>query len=461
MHGPTQTETDLIQKYNRSGPRYTSYPTAMELAEGTTDFDLFDAVQTSPHTDLSLYIHIPFCQQLCYYCACNKMVTRQEHKVARYLDYLFQEIAQRSHYFNDKRVCQIHMGGGTPNYLRPAQLHALISTIRKHYQVKEDAEISIELDPRLVQKGDLEKIHAIGFNRISMGIQDFDSNVQTAINRVQSVESVNTIMEDARKIGFESVNMDLIYGLPHQSVETTQYTLDCIALLQPDRVSLFNYAHMPDRFAAQRKIKDEWLPNAATKTAMQDHAKERLLALDYQHIGMDHFAKQDDSLSQAQREGRLHRNFQGYTELDDADLLGFGITSISQVGNVITQNQKTLNTYYSAIDNIQNDEPASVVERGIQLTQDDLIRADVIKQLICHCHLDKAAIERHHTIQFDDYFADELKMLQPMVDDGLLQIRDTDIVIAEQGRQFSRTICMTFDKYLPKYQRNVTFSKVI
>lgn len=461
MHGPKLTESELLEKYNRSGPRYTSYPTAMELAQGITDFDLFDAVQTSPYNELSLYIHVPFCQQLCYYCACNKMVTRQEHKVARYLDYLFEEIAQRATFFADKQVCQIHMGGGTPNYLRPNQLAELISVVRRHYNVKNNAEISIELDPRLVQKGDLEKIHHIGFNRISMGIQDFDNDVQEAINRVQSVESVNTIMEDARRIGFDSVNMDLIYGLPHQSTETTQYTLDCIALLQPDRVSLFNYAHMPDRFAAQRKIKDEWLPSATTKTAMQDLAKERLLSIGYQHIGMDHFAKEEDSLSVAQREGRLHRNFQGYTELDDADLLGFGITSISQVGDVITQNQKTLNAYYGALDNLKEDESDSVVERGIRLSKDDLIRADVIKQLICHCHLDKTAIETAHSITFDDYFKEELSLLQPMVDDGLLSLHDTEIRIAEQARQFSRTICMSFDKYLPKYQRNVTFSKVI
>ena len=462
MQGPNSNKnTDLIEKYNRNGPRYTSYPTAMELAKGIKDADLFDAVQGSHYNELSLYIHIPFCHQLCYYCACNKMVTRQAEKVSRYLIYLCNEIIQRSVHFTNKPVCQIHLGGGTPNYLRPSQLKVLIDTLHRHYQVKADAEISIELDPRLVQQGDLAALRNMGFNRISMGIQDFDSTVQQAINRVQTLEEVQRIMDDARQLGFESVNMDLIYGLPHQSLATTELTLACIEQLQPDRVSLFNYAHMPDRFAAQRKIKEAWLPSSSTKTAMQETAKARLLQLDYQHIGMDHFAKTHDSLSLAKREGRLHRNFQGYTELNDADLLGFGITSISQIGNVIAQNCKTLHDYYQQIDQHHARQEASVVERGIRLSQDDLIRAAVIKQLICHCHLDITAIETAFGIDFMQYFSEELALLAPMVEDNLLQIHNKAIHVAEQGRQFSRTICMTFDKYLPKYQRNLTFSKVI
>lgn len=456
-----RSELNFINKYNRSGPRYTSYPTALELSKGIKDSDLFDAVQVSGHEALSLYIHIPFCNQLCYYCACNKMVTRQQHKVERYLLYVYKEMAHRSQYFQNKKISQIHMGGGTPNFLRPEKLEELIKAIYIYFDVAENAEISIELDPRLVHQGDLQKIREIGFNRLSMGIQDFDRSVQLAINRVQEFQHIQQIMGEARKVDFDSINLDLIYGLPHQSLETTMYTLHCVEALQPDRISLFNYAHMPSRFAAQRKIKDEWLPSPALKQEMLKFAKARLLAMGYQHIGMDHFAKPEDSLSIAQKEGRLHRNFQGYTELEDADLLGFGITSISQVGNVIVQNHKTLHDYYEAIDKLSTQQPASIVERGIVLDKDDMIRAAVIKQLICHCSLDINSIEKEFEIVFLDYFAEELNLLAPMVEDGLVSINDQGINIVEQGKQFVRTVCMSFDKYLPKYRRSASFSKVI
>lgn len=453
--------TDLTRKYNQNGPRYTSYPTALELAKGVDDSHLVQALQHSDHHDVSLYFHIPFCHQLCYYCACNKMVTRQQEKAERYLGYLFKEIIQRSVYLKDKRICQIHLGGGTPNFLRPEQLSLLLDTVRRRTNLKQDAEISIELDPRLIQHGDLKALRKAGFNRISMGIQDFDRAVQLAINRVQEVEDVQDIMAEARQIGFDSVNMDLVYGLPHQSLNTAEYTLDCIEQLQPDRLSLFNYAHMPSRFAAQRKIKDEWLPSADLKQEMLEYAKARLLKMGYQHIGMDHFAKEDDPLSIAQREGRLHRNFQGYTELDEAELVGFGITSISQVGDVICQNHKTLHDYYQAIDHIESGHNANIVDKGILLSKDDHVRAAVIKQLICHYQLIFSEIEKAFDIQFKEYFAEELEMLKPMENDRLISIDEQGIFVAEQGRAFVRTVCMCFDVYLPKYRRTAAFSKVI
>lgn len=455
------SELNYMTKYNRSGPRYTSYPTAMEMIKGIDDSNLFDAVQVSGHDELSLYVHIPFCNQLCYYCACNKMVTRQQHKVERYLLYLYKEIANRSLHFKGKKVTQIHLGGGTPNFLSPEQLETLLKTISVYYRVMTNAEVSIELDPRLVHQGDLKKIREIGFNRISMGIQDFDRNVQLAINRVQEFPHILQLMDEAKNVKFDSVNFDLIYGLPHQNLDSTIYTLHCVQALQPDRISLFNYAHMPTRFAAQRKIKDEWLPSAKVRQEILKFSKSRLMAMGYQHIGMDHFAKPEDTLSIAQQEGRLHRNFQGYTELNESDLLGFGITAISQVGNVIAQNHKTLHEYYDAIDTIQANKTASIIEKGIVLKADDLIRAAVIKELICHYDLDITAIENKFDIVFLEYFAEELSLLSPMVEDGLVTINERGISVVEQGKQFIRTVCMCFDKYLPKYRRSTSFSNVI
>jgi len=446
----------LIQKYNYSGPRYTSYPTALEFSADYGEENFRSAVARYPERPLSLYVHIPFCHKLCYFCGCNKIVTRQQHKADHYLDALEQEIIHRAPLFADRRVSQLHWGGGTPTYLNKAQISRLMGLLRSHFQFDVDAEISIEVDPREIELDVLDHLRSEGFNRLSMGVQDFNKEVQRLVNREQDESFIFALIKRARDIGFTSTNIDLIYGLPKQTPESFAFTLSRVAELSPDRLSVFNYAHLPTLFAAQRKIKDADLPSAQQKLDILQQTIVSLTDAGYQFIGMDHFARPDDELAVAQREGVLHRNFQGYTTQGDTDLLGMGVSAISMIGDSYAQNQKELKAYYQQVDDTGN-----ALWRGIALTRDDCIRRDVIKALICHFRLDFSRVENQWDLRFNDYFAEDLKLLKPLANDGLVEINEQGIEVTAKGRLLIRNICMCFDVYLRQKARMQQFSRVI
>ena len=445
-----------MQKYNINGPRYTSYPTALEFGHIAHDSPVAHALAQSEAQCVSLYIHIPFCHSLCYYCGCNKIVTRHAEKADRYLDYLAKEMAVRSSAFAGRKVEQIHLGGGTPSFLTERQQTRLMTLLKANFEVSENAETSIEIDPRRVTPQYLKHLSELGFNRLSIGVQDTDYNVQEAINRVQSTSHIAHLIDYARAIGFKSVNLDLIYGLPHQTPQTFASTLAAVKAMQPERISLFSYAHLPSRFAAQRKIKDEWLPKAAEKTALMKQAMERLTYIGYELIGMDHFALPDDELAIAQRNGELHRNFQGYTTRGDLDLLGLGVSSISAVGNAYLQNPKTLNAYYGHLD--ANEELAN---RGVFLSASDRLRRYVIQQLMCNLSLQYADVESRFAIDFTRHFAGEIDTLKEFEKDGLLEMTPQGIRVFPSARLFIRIICMTFDAYLKETSHQHRYSRVI
>ena len=446
----------LIQKYNYSGPRYTSYPTALEFSE-LFDYPQFvQAAQQYPQRPLSLYVHIPFCHKLCYYCACNKIVTRQRHKAEEYLGYLEKEIQQQAKLFAGRTVTQLHWGGGTPTYLSHEQIIRLMDMLKQHFQFSSEGEFSIEIDPREITLDTLDLLKQVGFNRISLGVQDFDKRVQEVVNREQDNDFIRAMIHRAKELGFRSTNLDLIYGLPLQTRESFRHTLEQIAALQPDRLSVFNYAHLPARFAGQHKIKEELLPSPAEKLAMLQETIEYLTSQGYLYIGMDHFAKPDDELAQAQRDGVLHRNFQGYTTQGDCDLLGLGVSAISMLGDAYSQNQKDLNVYYEQVTELGHAQ-----WKGCALERDDLIRRDVIKQLICNFTLDPKQIEALYGISFAEYFAEDLKLLQPFVNDGLVEVEEQCLRITATGRLLIRNVCMCFDVYLRQKARQQQFSRVI
>ena len=447
---------DLIQKYNQSGPRYTSYPTALEFSENYHDDDFKVAAARYPDRPLSLYIHIPFCHKLCYFCACNKIITRHQHKVDIYLDYLEREITQRAPLFKNRLVTQIHWGGGTPTYLDEAQSSRLMGLLREHFTVSDEAEISIEMDPREVDLSMLDHLRNIGFNRISMGIQDFNKEVQKLVNREQDEEFIFALMKRAKELGFVSTNIDLIYGLPKQNVESFMFTLEKVVELNPDRMSVFNYAHLPSRFAAQIKIKDDMLPPPETKLTILQKTIEFLGNNGYKFIGMDHFAKPDDELAIAQSEGVLHRNFQGYTTQEECDLLGMGVSAISLLGDTYAQNHKELKQYYAEIE-----ERGIALHTGLALSQDDCIRRDVIKALICNFKLDFDRLSETYHINFNEYFAEDLALLQPLAEDGLLTLTDKSIVVSPRGRLLIRNICLCFDVYSRQLAKRQQFSRII
>lgn len=446
----------LIRKYNYSGPRYTSYPTALEFNQQYSDSDFIASANRYPERPLSLYVHIPFCHKLCYFCGCNKLVTRQKHKADEYLAVLEKEIAARAPLFAGREVHQMHWGGGTPTYLDKAQISRLTGMLRQHFRFAPDAELSIEIDPREIELDVIDHLRAEGFNRLSMGVQDFNKEVQRLVNREQDEATIFALVERARATGFESVSIDLIYGLPKQTPESFAFTLKRVAELSPDRLSVFNYAHLPDLFAAQRKIKDEDLPSAEQKLTILQQTIENLTGSGYQFIGMDHFAKPDDELAVAQNNGILHRNFQGYTTHEECDLLGFGVSAISMLGDHYAQNQKDLKTWYAQVE-----ERGNGLCRGLVLTEEDCLRRDVIKALICNFRLDYPHIEKQYNLDFKTHFAEDLQLLQPMADDGLVEIRDDALVVTPRGRLLIRNICMCFDTYLRNQMRQRQFSRVI
>lgn len=446
----------LIQKYNQSGPRYTSYPTALEFNENYGEQDFETAAARYPDRPLSLYVHIPFCHKLCYFCGCNKVITRHQHKADIYLDFLEKEITNRAPLFKNRTTTQVHWGGGTPTYLSKAQSARLMNMLKTNFNIADNAEISIEMDPREIELSMLDHLRRIGFNRISMGVQDFNKEVQKAINREQNEDFIRALLVRARELGFQSTNLDLIYGLPFQTVESFMFTLQKVIELNPDRLSVFNYAHLPSRFAGQVKIKDKDLPSPETKLSILQNTIETLGAAGYKFIGMDHFAKPDDELAVAQQNGVLHRNFQGYTTQEECDLLGLGVSAISLLGDGYAQNQKELKLYYTDVD-----EKGIALHKGLTLTEEDCLRRDVIKALICNFKLDYGSVERQYHIDFNTHFAEDLALLKPLAEDGLVEIKPDGIVVSSKGRLLIRNICLCFDTYSRQQARRQQFSRII
>ncbi|MCA2014964.1 oxygen-independent coproporphyrinogen III oxidase, partial [Vibrio tritonius] len=419
----------ILDKYNYSGPRYTSYPTALEFHEAFTIAEYDMACTEYPERPLSLYVHIPFCHKLCYYCGCNKIVTRHAEKADEYLDILELEIRQRASLLQGRRVTQLHFGGGTPTFLTPVQITRVMTLLHEEFDFDADAEISIEIDPREIELTILDHLQHEGFNRISIGVQDFNPEVQKLINREQDEQFIVDLVERAKQLGFRSTNLDLVYGLPKQTAESFAKTLQRIIDIRPGRVSAFNYAHMPNIFAAQRKIKDDDLPKAEEKMTILQQTIEMLTGAGYQFIGMDHFALPDDELAVAQREGKLHRNFQGYTTQGNCDLVGFGVSAISMIGDAYAQNQKELKKYYAQVDEMRH-----ALWKGVSLDGDDLLRREVIKQLICNFKLDKQSIESRFSLRFHDYFKQDLALLQTFIDDQLVTVDERYIEVTPRGR---------------------------
>ena len=450
----------LIRRYDRSGPRYTSYPTAVEFQE-PFELETVERVAAASRESgkpLSLYVHIPFCARLCYYCACNKVVTKRREKSPPYLARLDREAAMQSALFGGERAIeQLHFGGGTPTFFSPDELRQLMTTLRRHFNIYDDGrgDYSIEIDPRELQAQTLSTLREIGFNRISLGVQDFDPKVQKAVNRIQPFELTAGVLEEARTLGFGSINLDLIYGLPFQTLESFSGTLDQVLTLRPDRLSVFNYAHLPSRFMPQRRIQTNTLPSPAEKLAIFEHTIERLLGAGYQYIGMDHFALPDDPLAQAQRAGKLHRNFQGYTTHGHCDLVSLGVSAIGQTEAAYFQNHHDQQAYEQAID-----EGKLAIKRGVCLNRDDRIRRDLIMRLICQFQLDIAAFEQQWSIDWADYFETEIGLLKTMAADGLLVADDQRLQVLPPGRLLIRVICQVFDRYRQESTRQ-GFSRIL
>jgi oxygen-independent coproporphyrinogen-3 oxidase len=455
-------DAQLIRRYDKAGPRYTSYPTAVAFTPFTADEYKAHAYLSNEDPiplPLSLYFHIPFCDTICFYCACNKIATKDRSLSERYLRYLFKEIEmQAALYDPDRQVEQLHWGGGTPTFLNHEEMRALMAKTRQHFRLydNDEGDYSIEIDPRSVTAETIQVLREIGFNRFSLGVQDVNERVQIAVNRVQPIEQTQAVIEACRQYGAKSISVDLIYGLPFQTVDSFRETLDTILELSPDRLSIFNYAHLPHLFKPQRRINENDLPSADTKLQIMQLAVEHLTAQGYVYIGMDHFAKPDDELALAQANGTLHRNFQGYTTHADCDLIAMGVSSISSVAESYSQNAKTLDEYYAALDKDQ-----FPVIRGITLNEDDVIRREVIQQLACHFQLSFAEIETQFNLNFADYFAQELSELAAMAQDGLLGLDAEGLVVTPRGRFLIRNICMVFDVSLRAANTQTRFSKVI
>jgi oxygen-independent coproporphyrinogen-3 oxidase len=453
-------DLDLIRRYDTAGPRYTSYPTAVQFTEAFTPARYAEIARATNAQGgpLSLYFHLPFCDTVCYYCACNKVVTKDRSKAQPYLERLYREIAMQAALFDDERpVDQLHWGGGTPTFISHEQMRELMRVTGEHFRLRDDdsGEYSIEIDPREVHPETIATLRDIGFNRLSMGVQDFDPKVQQAVNRIQSEAETLGVIQEAREVGFKSISVDLIYGLPFQTPESFRRTVQRIVDVDPDRISVFNYAHMPELFKPQRRINEDELPSPAQKLDILQQTIEQLGEAGYVYIGMDHFAKPDDELAVAQREGTLYRNFQGYSTHAECDLVAMGVTSIGMVGDSYAQNLKGLDDYYARIDAGE-----LAIFRGVELTADDRLRRAVITDLICHFALDYAAVEQAHGIVFADYFAAELEALKTMEADGLLVTDAEGIRVSPRGRLLIRNICMVFDRYL-REARERRFSKVI
>ncbi len=450
-----QFDLSLTQKYNVTGPRYTSYPTALELLP-TDDYTLYHKAKTSStNQDLALYIHIPYCQSLCYYCGCNKLITQNTEKGDAYLELLAKEIGVYAKLYQGRTLVQLHLGGGSPTFLTDGQLKRLIHLLRNAFRFSTGAEIAIEIDPRGFDITRLMHIKALGFNRISFGIQDLNKAVLAAVNREQDTLALLDLLNRAAHLEFSGISYDLIYGLPLQTLNGFKRTIDTIINLKPARVSLFNYAHMPEKFAAQRKIDESELPSANEKLAMFTHAANAFIAAGYEYIGIDHFALPTDSLAKAKQQGTLTRNFQGYSALTNADLIGLGVSAISQVGDRLYQNTKSVADYGNKLD-----AKTLPIEKALLLSPDDKLRNRVIMSLLCQEEVLFSAINEEFGIQFTEYFSRELNALAPYQKDKLIILESNKIKITPKGRVFARLVCKEFDKYLKKVNKG-SYSRII
>jgi oxygen-independent coproporphyrinogen-3 oxidase len=461
MDHSTLFDLDLISKYDQSGPRYTSYPTAVQFDESFGEEEYKQILQKSNESGspLSLYFHIPFCDTICFYCACNKVATKDRSLAAGYLARVYEEMRMQSALVDDSRVVtQLHWGGGTPTFISHDEMRELVAKTREYFTLLDDdsGEYSIEIDPREAQGDTIKLLRELGFNRMSLGVQDFDPRVQKAVNRIQTKGETLSVLQSARDEGFRSISIDLIYGLPFQSVESFSQTLDEILEVDPDRLSVFNYAHLPTRFMPQRRINEDELPPPQEKLDILQLTIEKLSSAGYVYVGMDHFAKPGDELVLAQEEGTLYRNFQGYSTHADCDLIGLGATSIGMVGPSYAQNMRSLDEYYERIDSGR-----LAVFKGIELNRDDMIRRDVITQLICNFSLAMADIDRKWEMDFTKYFSAELENFKQMQEDGLVEITVGSIHVQPKGRLLIRNICMQFDAYLNSQAAKGSFSKVI
>ena len=452
---------ELLARFDVPGPRYTSYPTADRFVEAFTEQDYIQALKQrragSMALPLSLYVHVPFCESVCYYCACNKVITKHHERAAEYLRYLSREMElQVQHFGRGHSVSQLHLGGGTPTFLSDAEIEDLMSMIRRHFTLVPGGEYSIEVDPRTVTEERLQTLARLGFNRLSFGVQDFDPAVQKAVHRVQPAEQVFALVESARKIGFESINVDLIYGLPLQTPESFARTLTQVNELRPDRIALYAYAHLPTRFKPQRRIVSAELPSGRDKLAMLSASLDSLMGAGYVYVGMDHFALPTDALAVAKRQGRLHRNFQGYSTQPDCDLIALGVSAIGRIGATYSQNAKTLEEYYDSLD--QGRLP---IVRGLALSRDDLLRRCVIMSLMCQGQLLFESVELGHLIDFKSYFARELEVLSELAEHGLVTLDNNSVQVTSTGWYLVRAIAMVFDKNLQVDLDRARFSKII
>ncbi len=464
MHYPASElviDPVLIRKYDVSGPRYTSYPTADRFVEafGEAQFGQWLTRRNigGISQPLSVYVHLPFCDTLCYYCACNKVVTRDRSQSAKYIKYLEKELALLEPLLGAERsICQLHWGGGTPTFLSQEEMRALMDSLERRFTHAPGFECSIEVDPRRVAPGTAAFLAGLGFNRISLGVQDFDPQVQKAVHRLQSEEETRRVIGEARAAGFRSVNVDLIYGLPKQTLDGFNRTLDQVIALDPDRIALYSYAHLPKVFKPQRRIAQADMPAAETKLQILSLAIGRLTRAGYLYIGMDHFARPDDELAIAQAQGRLQRNFQGYSTRPGSDMLGLGVSAIGRVGPTYYQNLKRLEDYTGVLD-----AGRLPVARGIELTQDDLVRRAVIQALSCHFRVSIESIELAYLLDFATYFAQELRDLRRLEAEGLLELQRDWIVVSPTGRLLVRVVCAVFDRYLREREARAEYSKVI
>ncbi len=457
-------DTALVQKYDKPGPRYTSYPTAdrfieaydMRAHETTLRQRNIVAGAVATNQPFSLYVHVPFCNTICFYCGCNKVVTKDHSRAAQYLRYLDREFSLVSGMLEgNRRAEQVHLGGGTPTFLSSEELRQLMRQLGQHFELL-PGEYAIEIDPRTVDNEKIAALGQLGFNRMSLGVQDFNPDVQKAVNRIQSEEETNRAIEVARKHGVTSINIDLIYGLPKQSVAGFGETLDSVLAIKPDRIALYSYAHLPHMFKPQRRIEPADLPTAETKLAIMALAIQTLTDAGYVYIGMDHFALPHDELAMAAKHAGLHRNFQGYSTRPDSDLIAFGVSAISKVGATYSQNVKTLDEYYDRLD--RNELP---VLRGIELTADDILRRAVIQSIMCHFELSIESIEIAHLIKFNEYFAYELEKLAELQQEGLVTLEPGWINVTPRGRLLVRIIAMVFDRNLRRGEQRERFSKLI
>ncbi|WP_019412326.1 oxygen-independent coproporphyrinogen III oxidase [Pseudomonas psychrophila] len=453
-------DSDLIRRYDLAGPRYTSYPTALQFHDQISPFDFLHALRDSRKAmrPLSLYVHVPFCANICYYCACNKVVTKDRGRAQPYLKRLEQEIRLIACHLDPKqKVEQLHFGGGTPTFLSHDELRQLMGHLREHFNLLDDdsGDYGIEIDPREADWSTMGLLRELGFNRVSIGLQDLDPEVQRAVNRLQSLEETRAVIDAARTLQFRSINIDLIYGLPKQTPEAFARTIEEVISLQPDRLSVFNYAHLPERFMPQRRISTSDLPSPAEKLSMLERTIKQLTAAGYRYIGMDHFALPDDELAIAQEESTLQRNFQGYTTHGHCDLIGLGVSAISQIGDLYCQNNSDITHYQHTLSSEQ-----LATSRGLLCNQDDRIRREVIQQIICNLHLPFARIEQAFNIDFRGYFSHQWPVLETMAADGLIALDNEQLTVLPAGRLLVRSICMVFDAYLAQQSRQ-RYSRVI